>query len=49
MNICYLYCTLSREAEFSNYPKFCLSEIGSVSVISHNRVSTVFPHKAVTP
>jgi hypothetical protein len=41
LNKCYFYCALSRQAEFPNYPKFCLSEIGSVPVISHNRGSTV--------
>jgi hypothetical protein len=40
MNICYLYCILSQ-AEFPNYPKFCLSEIGPASFISDNRGSTV--------
>jgi hypothetical protein len=38
---CYFYCTLSREAEFPNYPKYCLSEIGSAPFISDNRGSTV--------
>jgi hypothetical protein len=41
MSKCYLYCTLSRQAEFPNYPKFCLSEIGSAPLISDNRGSTV--------
>jgi hypothetical protein len=40
MNKCYLYCTLSRQAEFPNYPKFCVSEIGSAPFISDNRGST---------
>ena len=42
MNICYFYCTLLRQAEFPNYPKFCISEIGSVPFISDNRGSTVY-------
>jgi hypothetical protein len=39
---CYFYCTLSRQAEFPNYPKYCLSEIGSAPFISDNRGSTVY-------
>ena len=41
LNKCYFYCTLSRQAEFPNYPKYCLSEIGSALFISDNRGSTV--------
>ena len=41
LNKCYFYCALTRQAEFPNYPKFCLSEIGSAPFISHNRGSTV--------
>jgi hypothetical protein len=41
LNKCYFYCTLSRQAEFPNYPKFCLSEIVSAPFISDNRGSTV--------
>jgi hypothetical protein len=42
LNKCYFYCTLSWRAEFPNYPKYCLSEIGSAHFISDNRGSTVF-------
>jgi hypothetical protein len=40
----YFHCTLSRQAEFPNYPKYCLSEIGSAPFISHNRGSTVLQY-----
>ena len=33
---------LSREAEFPNYPKFCLSEFGSAPFISDNRGSSLY-------
>jgi hypothetical protein len=45
LNKCYFYCTLSRQTEFWNYPKLCLSEIGSAPFISDNQRSTVFAIK----
>jgi hypothetical protein len=42
LNKCYFYCILSRQAEFPNYPKIYLSEIGSAPFISVNVGSTVF-------
>ena len=42
LNKCYFYCTLSRQAEVLNYPKYCLSEIGPAPFISDNRGSTVY-------
>jgi hypothetical protein len=38
----YFYCTLSRQAEFPNYPKYCLSETRSAPFISDNWGCTVF-------